>query len=414
MTRGRRCNYECIVVHYGEIALKGRNRWMFEEKLVENIRRVLGAIEEVDIARKPGRILVTLPEHGDGELAAIRAADRLVEVFGVSHYSPCFSSKREVDPLILKARRTMECCMKADTSSFKVDTSRADKGYPLKSIEVNRILGEEVRKKTGLDVDLRNPDLTLYVEILHDKALLYCEKIRGPGGLPVGSSGRVLVLLSGGIDSPVAAWMLAKRGVTVDLIHFYPFRDYDPINITKITDIVKRLSAYLIRTRLFSLPCERVGERVGELDDLRYSTMLFRLFIMRVAAKLARRVKASAIATGDSLGQVASQTLPNLTSLLPLVGMPVLLPLIGFDKEEIVEIARRIGTYEGSVLDYPDCCAMEATRAAVTRTSSRSIWNLYLSLSLRDLEDRALDDVKTLYFDRYGGEVHVKGDGFER
>ena len=408
MTRDGRCNYECIVVHYGEIALKGRNRWMFEEKLVENIKRVLG---EVDVVRMPGRILVTLPAHGNGERGIIRAMGGLAEVFGISHYSPCFSSEREIGRLTSKARRTVRCCMGEHSSSFKVNTSRADKGYPLTSIEVNRRLGEEIREETGLKVDLRNPDLTLYVEILHDRALLYCNRNRGLGGLPVGSSGRVLVLLSGGIDSPVAAWMLAKRGVTVDLLHFYPFRDYDPANIMKIIELVKGLSMYLIRTRLFTLSCGPIRDRIGELDDLRYSTMLFRLFIMRVAAKLAGNVKASAIATGDSLSQVASQTLSNLTSLLQLVGIPVFLPLIGFDKEEIVEIARRIGTYERSTLDYPDCCTMRATHAVATRSSPRAIWNLYRSLSLQELEDRVLAEVKTLHFDRYGDEVHVEGDG---
>ncbi|MBI3840672.1 MAG: tRNA 4-thiouridine(8) synthase ThiI [Thaumarchaeota archaeon] len=370
---------ETFVVHYSEIALKGKNRPDFVRVLRRNVSRSLSHLQPV-ITSESGRLLLTV--EGDTE----EVEQRLATVFGLAWFARAEVTKAEVDQIRAKV---MEVAARDSGASFKIDARRSDKSFPLTSAQLAQELGAEVVAQTGRKVDLSHPDSTIHVDILKGQALIYSDKQDGPGGLPVGTAGRVVHLFSGGIDSPVAAWLMMKRGCTPVYLHFYlaPTPAY-PLN-SKVTKLVKKLSAHSGKTTLILMPfADYQLATFGAPGELEPS--LFRRFMRMTAEALAPVLGASGISTGDSLSQAASQTLWNLRAFDEGSSLPILRPLLSYDKEEIVALARKIGTYEQSLEEYKDCCAI-VTRHPRTRVKPDAISEYVRVLGLRKLVTESIE-----------------------
>lgn len=370
------------VVHYSEIALKGKNRSYFERKLVENIRSKIRKIENCRIRREYGRIVV---ESENPKISEI-----LKKTPGIKYSALAEVAELDIESICDKALQ-----ISPDTGTFKVDTRRSNKEFPLTSIEVNRIVGERILKAKRLGVDLQNPDRVIYIEISSKHAYLYSERIEGMGGLPVGVSGKVVSLLSGGIDSPVASFLAMKRGAEVVLVHFFNSTIHSQSVRKKIHDIAEKLSE-IHRVKLYMVPFRNVQMEIIRCIPSNYRMVIYRRSMMRMASIIAEREKAKAIVTGDSLGQVASQTLQNLRAIYSASKYPVLPPLIGLDKDEIVEIARRIGTYEISTLPYEDCCSLLVSKHPVTGADLAEVEQMERNCQLNERE--AVDGAEVYEF----------------
>ncbi len=340
-----------LVGRYHEIALKGRNRWRFVDQLKRNLRGAFAGIELGAMRGEGPRLMVELADDAPDELVAERAA----LVFGLQNFS---ISRRT--PLELEAikREAVAAARSYPGRTFAVRTRRADKRFALNSMEIDRIVGAEVAGALGLKVDLSHPDFTLAIEIMTGAAYVAAGKLPGAGGLPVGIAGRAMALLSGGIDSPVAAWRMMRRGLRLDFVHFHSHPLVSPASREKAADLAAHLTRYQGHSTLSLVPFAEVQREIvaGALRPLR--VVLYRRFMMRIASALARRAGATALVTGESLGQVASQTLENLAVIEQAAGMPVLRPLLGMDKNEIVEQARALGTFETSIIPDQDCCSL--------------------------------------------------------
>ncbi|PYQ26038.1 MAG: tRNA 4-thiouridine(8) synthase ThiI [Acidobacteria bacterium] len=348
-----------IIARYHEIALKGRNRPFFVERLAENLRRALSDLPGVAVQPLASRISVQVPDDAPWE--TVRA--RVERVFGVANFSRAREVPADLETLKKSAADDLRG---ARFSSFRVTTRRSDKGFPLNSGQIDREVGAAVHAATGVRVDLEEPDLTLWIEVLHDRILYSFDKHPGPGGFPVGSSGRVLALLSGGIDSPVAAWRMMKRGCRAVLAHFHAFPLQDRSTIDKTRELARILTQWQLRTRLLLIPFGPAQQAVVAACPAPLRVVLYRRLMMRIAEALARRHRARALVTGESLGQVASQTLDNMAIIGEATRAPVLRPLVGMDKEEITEQARRIGTFGVSTLPDQDCCQLFVPRHPAT------------------------------------------------
>ena len=348
-----------VIVRYHEIALKGRNRPFFVEKLADNLRRALADLPDVTVQPLAARLSVHVGDGAPWE--AVRG--RLEAVFGVAN----FSRAHEVPPdLELLKRAAASGLQGSSFESFRVTTRRSDKSFPRNSGEIDREVGAAVHAATGVRVDLEHPELTLWVEVLRDRILYSYEKHAGPGGFPVGASGRVLALVSGGIDSPVAAWRMMKRGCRAVLVHFHAFPLQDRSTIDKTRELARILTRWQLRTRLLLVPFGPVQQTVVAACPAPLRVVLYRRFMMRIADALARRHRARALVTGESLGQVASQTLENMAVIGEATRFPVLRPLVGMDKEEIIAQAHRIGTFAVSTLPDQDCCQLFVPRHPAT------------------------------------------------
>ena len=372
-----------LIVRYHEIALKGRNRPFFVERLADNLRRVLSDLPGVTVQPVSSRISVQLPDEAPWETVR----DRVETVFGVAN----FSRAREV-PADLEAlkRAAVEGLQGARFGSFRVTTRRSDKSFPRNSSEIDREVGAAVHTATGVRVDLENPELTVWVEVLRDRILYSFDKHPGPGGFPVGTSGRVLALISGGIDSPVAAWRMMKRGCRVVLAHFHAFPLLDRSTIDKTRELARILTRWQLRTRLLQVPFGPVQQAVVAACPAPLRVVLYRRFMVRIAEGLARRHRARALVTGESLGQVASQTLNNMVVIGEAARGAVLRPLVGMDKEEITAQARRIGTFGVSTLPDQDCCQLFVPRHPATAARPEDVARAEEALDVPGLVAAAL------------------------
>ncbi|KQL45481.1 thiamine biosynthesis protein ThiI [Brevibacillus choshinensis] len=355
-------NYDVILIRYGELALKGKNRDMFEETLMRSVKSVLRSFYKVKVRRNYGRMYVEL--HGED---AYEVMDRLKRVFGISSISPTI----HVDPDIeVIKERSLELIrqMNPQPRNFRVVTRRADKRYPIPSMEVNRMVGTHIlRALPAIKVDVHEPEAIVNIEIRTEGTYVSCETIPGPGGLPVGVSGKVLLLLSGGIDSPVAGWMMMKRGVTLEAIHFHSYPYTSERSLEKVRDLAQKLTKWGGTVRLHVVPFTEIQTAIRDKCPEDYLITIMRRFMMRISEKVAANTKALALATGESLGQVASQTLESMDTINKVISIPMLRPLIGMDKIEITDISRKIDTYELSILPYEDCCTVFTPKNPVTR-----------------------------------------------
>ncbi len=352
-----------LAVHYAEIALKGGNRSAFLRRLKNNIGAALKGEPVLGINHVESRLLVRLADEGRADEVAVK----LRRVFGIQWLSIATPVPRAalagavgLEPLcavaVELARRD-----RGAAATFKIDTRRSDHSFPLTSPEINRIVGRAVAEATGLAVRLHDPDLTVHVLVMNDAVLVFTRRIPGQGGLPAGTGGRLMVLLSGGIDSPVAGFLMMRRGCRADFVHFYTGRTAEEADAGKILRLVSVLRSYApTPLHLYLVPAYPYETRaIGTIEE-RHDMVLFRRYMLKTAERLAKRTSCQALVTGDSLGQVASQTIYNLRAIGADVTLPVFRPLIGFDKLQTTELARAIGTYDLSIEPYRDCCSIRS------------------------------------------------------
>ena len=348
-----------VAVRYHEIALKGRNRPFFVAQLAKSLRRATSDLGRVHVHSLAGRLTVEAPD----EVSWPVLRERVGSVLGVANYSPVES----VPPTLDALREAALAAVAGRTfTSFRVRARRSFKGFPHTSLEIEQQVGGALKLATGAKVDLDGADLTLRVEVLRDRILLSFDTLPGPGGFAVGSSGRVAVLLSGGIDSPVAAWRLMKRGCTAVFVHFHSFPLLDRTTIDKARALAAVLTRYQFSSRLLLVPFGPVQQAIVAAVPAPLRVVLYRRYMVRIAEALAARHKAKALVTGESLGQVASQTLDNMAVIDEAARGPVLRPLVGMDKDEITKQAEHIGTFAISTLPDQDCCQLFVPRSPAT------------------------------------------------
>jgi thiamine biosynthesis protein ThiI len=355
-----------VVVHYHEIALKGRNSAFFVGRLAANLRRSLSDLPGSGVDVLHGRLLARVDDAAGWE----RVQERIAAVLGIANFARIEATPLEMEAL---SRGVLVALHGRSFGSFRITARRSHKGFPLTSVEIERALGGAVKAATGVRVDLGQPQLTVFVEVLRDRILFALEKLPGPGGLPVGSSGRVMALLSGGIDSPVAAYRMMKRGCRVVLVHFHAFPLQDRSTIEKVHELARRLARYQFRSRLLLVPFGPVQQTIVASCPAPLRVVLYRRFMVRIAEALGHRHRTKALVTGDSLGQVASQTLDNLAAVDDAAQGLLLRPLAGMDKQEITAEARRIGSFEVSTLPDQDCCQLFVPRGPATAASLEDV-----------------------------------------
>jgi thiamine biosynthesis protein ThiI len=374
-----------IVVHYGELALKGRNRPWFINLLVRSIRQALRGLRGATVRPLIGRILVTLSSDEDWPAAR----ERLAAIPGIGNFSRAYETPADLDRLgdELLARLDGH----APVPSFRISARRVDKRFPVPSPDIERAIGKRVQDRTGWRVDLSHPSLVIRVEILTSNAFFSFERERGTGGLPVGTGGKVLVLLSGGIDSPVAAWRLIRRGCRAAFVHFHSYPILSRTSQDKARELVRLLTRSQLRARLFLVPFGAIQQRVVLTVPPSLRVVIYRRLMMRIAERIAERVGAHALVTGDAVGQVASQTVDNLSVVGRVASLPILRPLVGMDKEEITADARRIGTYHTSIVEDEDCCTLFTPRFPATRASVADVERAEDELAIDELVAAGLD-----------------------
>ena len=376
------------VVHYAELGLKGRNRPRFEKTLCENLVRALAPLGRAQARRLYGRILVEAPVGARAE----DVADRLGRVFGVAYFSVATTLPPTREAIAAEVDAFVST---RSFASFGVRVRRVDKALPFRSNELAGELGARIAARTGARVDLGNPELWVDLHLLHGgEAILLHERRPGPGGLPVRSSGRALALVSGGIDSPAAAWLLAKRGCELSYVHFHSAPYTSTASQRKVRDALSRLAAWTGPATLFMVPFAELQQTLVREAPSEPRIVLYRRFMIRIAEALAERVGALALVTGDSVGQVSSQTLANLDTINRAATLPVLRPLVGSDKGEIIQLAKRIGTYEISIEPDEDCCSFLMPRQPATWTRPGPIEAIEQKLPVTMLVEATLSRVE--------------------
>jgi tRNA uracil 4-sulfurtransferase len=360
-----------LLVHYNEIALKGRNRRFFEEKLVDALRIALWGQGWKRVKRLFGRLLVEFEEGVEIAWEEVRL--RVSRVFGVSNFSPALLAPLDIEKIEAVLGEALESVAGTGPRSFAIVARRPNKSFPLNSSEVGRRLGRMVQERTGWTVSLDAPDLPIHVYILDTEAFISFDRTAGPGGMPAGTAGKVLCLISGGIDSPVAALRLLRRGAIVDYVHFHSFPHTSAASIDKVKETVAAIQLHRGRSLLHVVPFADLQRRIVASCPEPLRVLLYRRFMMRTAEAIARREGALALVTGESLGQVASQTLENLAAIERAVSLPVLRPLIGMDKLEIVREAQENGTFEISIRPHEDCCGFLMPKNPATRSTAEEL-----------------------------------------
>ena len=367
-----------ILIRYHEVALKKGNRPYFVELLKRNLSSSVGGLGLKEVRKLQARLLLVLNDNVDKE----EIRHRVSAVFGVANFS--FVERTPADLKILKSR-ILESLNERNFSSFRIDTKRADKTFPLTSPEINREIGAAVKEKSGARVDLKNAELVVSIEILPHDAFFGFDKITGPGGLPVGASGRVISLISGGIDSPVAAYRMMQRGCRLVFVHFHSTPYLDKTSQEKVQELVNILTRHQYSSRLYLVPFGEIQRQIvaAVLRPLR--VVLYRRMMIRIADFIATRERSTALVTGESLSQVASQTLQNLAVIEKATNLLILRPLIGMDKQEIVNQARKIGTFEVSAIPDQDCCQLFVPPHPATKARMDQVEDAESKLDLQAL-----------------------------
>ncbi len=393
-----------ILVRYGEIMLKGLNRPVFEDLLVKNIKRALARSDSgfFEIIKTRGRIFVEPCSH---ECDFDKAYDELKKVFGIVSISPAYQLESDYESIktaSLNIAEEMIRDLKAVNGAdyrpgFKVETRRGDKSFPYTSPEINRELGAHILSQfPELRVDVTKPDFILYLEI-REQSYLYTRIDNAAGGFPAGSNGKGLLLLSGGIDSPVAGWLMAKRGVEIEAVHYYSYPYTGERARQKVIDLTRILASYCDQIKLHIVHFTGIQDNINQNCPHEEVTLIMRRFMMRIAERIASKNGCHALITGESLGQVASQTIQSLHVTNSVSGIPVFRPLISFDKNEIIAIARQIGTFETSILPYEDCCTLFVAKHPVTKPRLQVIERSEQSLDIDRLVDDAVANTETLH-----------------
>lgn len=388
--------YKAFLIKYGEIGVKGKNRYLFEDALVNQIRFVLEDVEgEFNVRKEQGRIFV----EAQGEYDFDETIEALKRVFGIVGICPVVQMEDNgFDDFAAQTVAYLDKAYLDKNFTFKVKARRARKNYPLDSMEINKELGSKIVEAfPEIKVDVHNPDVEIQVEI-REKIYVYSETIKGAGGMPLGTNGKAMLLLSGGIDSPVAGYMIAKRGVRIDAVYFHAPPYTSERAKQKVVDLAKLVSRYSGSMRLFVVNFTDIQLAIYDKCPHDELTIIMRRYMMKIAEHLARENNCLGLVTGESIGQVASQTLQSLAATNEVCTMPVYRPLISFDKQEIVDIAERINTYETSIQPFEDCCTIFVAKHPVTKPNVNIIKRSeeHLSDVIDDLMKQTIDSVEVI------------------
>jgi thiamine biosynthesis protein ThiI len=375
-----------IVLHYQEIALKGKNRPWFISRLVRNLKEATAGLDVRDVRALMGRIELVLGEGSDFE--AVR--ERVSRIFGLANFAQAGRAPLDIDAI---AAAILQDIGDPPVRTFRVSARRADKRFPLTSPMIEREVGGRIKEAKGWTVDLSKPEMTIHVEALTNEAFYFFGKHAGAGGLPVGASGKVACLLSGGIDSPVAAWRMMRRGCRVLFVHFHSYPILSRASQEKARELVKLLTRFQLRSRLVLVPFGEIQQQVVLSVAPPLRVVIYRRLMMRIAEAIARANRAQGLVTGDVVGQVASQTLENITQINNVVRMPVFRPLIGFDKEEITAEALRLDTFPISIIPDQDCCTLFTPRHPATKARQTDVERAEAGLPIEEIIQRALASV---------------------
>ncbi|MDD6356109.1 MAG: tRNA 4-thiouridine(8) synthase ThiI [Oscillospiraceae bacterium] len=382
---------EIVLIKNGELVLKGLNRSSFEDVLIKNMRKALKPLGEFTFTKSQSTIMV---EPVDKETDLDDAVDKLKKVFGIAALSRAAIAEKSMDSIRETTLEYLEDELE-EASTFKVEAKRSDKKFPMKSPEICRELGGDILSKFNhLKVDVHNPDIVVTVEIRDNYAFIRGNNIKGAGGMPVGTSGRAATLISGGIDSPVASYMMAKRGIELVAVHFASPPYTTELAEQKVMDLLKKVAAYSGHITTYVVPFTEIQEQIRDKCPEVYFTIIMRRYMMRIAEKLAKLQNCSALITGESVGQVASQTIYALGCTDAVTTIPVFRPCIGMDKDEIVRISRKIDTFETSIQPYEDCCTVFTPKHPKTRPKLDEIEEAEAVLNSEELIQHAVDNVR--------------------
>ena len=387
---------EIILIKNGELTLKGLNRCNFEDILIRNIRKSIRDLGECNIKKAQSTIFI---EPRDDSFDFEEALERIKRVFGIAAFSRACVCEKDMADIIAKSPDYLREDLKK-VKTFKVEAKRSDKRFPLTSPEICREIGGVLLSHfPHLSVDVHNPELVVNVEIRDFNAYVRGEQLSGAGGLPVGTAGTASILISGGIDSPVAAWCMAKRGLRLNAIHFASPPYTSARAEQKVKTLLSKVARYSGTINLAIVPFTEIQDQIAEHCPEDYFTLIMRRMMMRISQKIAANSNSLALITGESLGQVASQTLPALVTTNYVCQMPVLRPLIGMDKEEIIEISRKIDTFETSILPYEDCCTVFTPKHPKTRPTLQSCEEAEGNLPIDELIEKAISETTYTYID---------------
>jgi thiamine biosynthesis protein ThiI len=381
-----------IVVHYQEIALKGKNRPWFIARLVNNIRHATSDLDIRAVRPLVGRIELVLGPAATYE----QVRERLARVFGIANFSKAARTPLDIETIASAILRDLG---DLQVPSFRVTVKRADKRFPMKSPEIEREVGGRIKLAKGWHVDLDEPELTISVEMLTNEAFYTFAKEHGAGGLPTGVSGKVACLMSGGIDSPVAAWRMMKRGCSAILVHFHSYPFLSRASQEKVRELAQLLTTYQQRTRLFLVAFGEIQRQVVLTAPAPLRIVIYRRLMMRIAERIAKQNGASVLVTGEAIGQVASQTLENMSLIASVTSLPVLRPLVGMDKEEIVEQAGRLGSYEISIVPDQDCCQLFTPKHPATRARRPAVEEAESRLPIDQMVNEAVEQAQAEQFE---------------
>lgn len=386
-------NNEIILIKIGEIALKGLNRRMFEDVLKKNIKRKLKKIGDFKIKYAQSTMYI-VPKDEDADIE--KAVEALKKVFGISAFAKAIEAKKDIDDI---NQKTVEY-LKEELSgckTFKVEAKRSDKSFMMKSPEICAVCGANILENfKNLAVDVHNPDVVVTVEIRDFGAYIRGSKIKGAGGLPVGTGGKSTILISGGIDSPVAAWMMAKRGVKLNAVHFASPPYTSQRALKKVVDLLEKIAPYTGAMKMYCVEFTRIQEKIQECCPEELFTIIMRRLMMTIAEKIAIKTESKALITGESLGQVASQTIDAMVCTDQAVSMPVFRPLIGMDKEEIVSISRQIDTFELSIQPYEDCCTVFTPKHPKLKPVLKYVKRAQEEVDWSELIEQAIDECEVI------------------
>jgi tRNA uracil 4-sulfurtransferase len=383
-----------FIVRCGEIALKGMNKPYFERMLLERIRKNLKKYAGVEARRQEGLIFVDAP----AEYSVEDVIKDISRVFGVASVSHALEVESDIEEIEKRAGEYMlELMKKRDFKTFKVEAKRADKTFPLESPKIAREVGAAVLKACKvLSVDVHHPECVLYVNVRRGHSYIFADKVKGMGGLPLGTNGKGMILLSGGIDSPVAAWMMSKRGMLIEAVHFHSYPYTSERAREKVYDLTRILSGYCGRIKVHSINLLEIQQAIGENCPEDQMTILSRRFMMKIAERVARSTQCDMLITGENIGQVASQTVQGLVVTDNAVEMPVMRPLIAFDKVDIMDLAEKIGTFETSIQPFEDCCTVFLPKHPVTKPKLEKILESESALDVEALIASAIETMETV------------------
>jgi len=383
--------YNILIAKYGEIGVKGKNRYIFENKLIKNIKNMLKPLGDFNVYKEYGRIYVDLEDYDYEEVI-----EEVKKVFGIVGVCPAVRAEKDYNKLKELALMMLEEKIEEGAKSFKVESKRGDKNLKLTSQEMSLDIGGYLvsQVKDRIKVDVRNPEVKIKCEYRENHVMVYSDTVPGYGGLPLGTNGRALSLLSGGIDSPVASWMVAKRGMEIEAIHFHSYPFTSEKSQEKVRDLAQILAKYCGRIRLHKVNILEIQKAIGLHCKEEEMTIISRRFMMQIAQRVAEKRFCDALITGESIGQVASQTIQGLTCTNAAVSIPVFRPLIAMDKTEIVEIAQKIGTFETSILPEEDCCTVFSPKKPVTKPKLDRIEKSQNALEVEKLIQDAIDNIE--------------------